>query len=146
MEQKNLSLIWIRNVPPPFHKSRYALPQSTVTRSLVSFLRMTMRRPVPTKGLRRVSSARAHGHGPWQTWQGGPFVGTGRGGGIYRKQTSPIKRSYSFGTEEVVFIIPHKAILILTHTCEKSKLGFLSYGILAFFLQKHLITKDSPWF
>ena len=46
---------------PPFQKSRNTLPQSTVTWSLGSFLRMTTRRPVSTKGLRRVSSARAHG-------------------------------------------------------------------------------------
>ena len=48
-------------VLPPFQKSRNASPQSTVTRSLGSFLRMTTRRLVSTKGLRRVSSARAHG-------------------------------------------------------------------------------------
>ena len=36
-------------VLPPFKKSRNALPQSTVTRSLGSFLLMTTRRPVPTK-------------------------------------------------------------------------------------------------
>ena len=47
---------------PPFHKSRNALPQSTVTRSLGSLLRMTTRRR----------------------------------GGICRKPTSPIKRSYLF--------------------------------------------------
>ena len=40
-------------------------------------------------------------HGPCQSWQGGPFVGTGRPGGICRKQTGPIKRSYFYGTEEV---------------------------------------------
>ena len=49
------------NLLPPFQKSRNASPQSTVTRSLGSFLRMTTRRLVSTKGLRRVSSARAHG-------------------------------------------------------------------------------------
>ena len=46
---------------PPFQKSRNASPPSTVTRLLGSFLRMTTRRHVSTKGLRRVSSARAHG-------------------------------------------------------------------------------------
>ena len=46
---------------PPFKKSRKAVPLSTVTQLLGSFLRMTTRCPVPTKGLRRVSSARAHG-------------------------------------------------------------------------------------
>jgi len=85
---------------PP--KSRYAVPQYTVARSFGSFLRMMMRRPVPTKCLRRVSSTRAPvGHGPWQSWRGGPFVGTGRQGGTCRKWMSPIKRSYFFGTEKV---------------------------------------------
>ena len=57
---------------PPFQKSRNASPQSTVTRSLGSFFRMTMRRPISTKGLCRVSSARAHGRadetGPSLAW------------------------------------------------------------------------------
>ena len=44
-------------------KNRTALPQSMVTRSLGSFLRMTTRRVVSTKGLNRVSSGRAHGSG-----------------------------------------------------------------------------------
>ena len=44
------------------------------------------RHPVSMKGLR---------------WRGGPFVGTGRRGGICWKGRSPIKRSYFYGTEEV---------------------------------------------
>ena len=46
---------------PPFHKSRNTLTKSSVTQLLRSFLRMTARCPVSEKGLRRVSSARAHG-------------------------------------------------------------------------------------
>ena len=55
-KEKHLKLL------PPFPKSRNALPQSTVTPSLESFLRMTTRCPVSTKGLHRVCCARAHGH------------------------------------------------------------------------------------
>ena len=44
------------------------------------------------------------GHGSWESWRGGPVVGTGRQGGICRKCTSPIKRSYFFETEEVYFM------------------------------------------
>ena len=54
-------LIHIYFLLPPFQKSRNASPQSTVTGSLGSFLRMTTRSPVLTMGLHRVSSARAHG-------------------------------------------------------------------------------------
>ena len=50
-----------RNILPPFQKSRNASPQSTVARSLGSFLRMTTKRTVSTKGLLQVCSARAHG-------------------------------------------------------------------------------------
>jgi len=80
-------------------KSRNALPQCTVTRSLGSILRMATRRLVSTKGLRQVSSARAHGgqamdHG--RAWRGRPSVGTGHREGICRKQTSTIKRSLLF--------------------------------------------------
>ena len=89
-------LIHIYFLLPPFQKSRNASPQSTVTGSLGSFLRMTTRRPFSMKGQRLVSSARAHGHWPWQSWWGGPFVGTGRQGGICWKQTGPIKHSYFF--------------------------------------------------
>ena len=42
----------------PFKKSRNTLPQYTVTRE---FPADDARRPVSTKGLRQVSSARAHG-------------------------------------------------------------------------------------
>ena len=42
---------------PPFHKSRNASSQSTVTWSLGSFLRMTTRHPMSTKGLRRADEA-----------------------------------------------------------------------------------------
>ena len=44
-----------------FKKSSNALPKSTVTRSLGSFLRMMKGHPLSTKVLRQVSSARAHG-------------------------------------------------------------------------------------
>ena len=36
----------------------------------------------------------------------GPFVDTGRRGGICRERTSPIKRFYFFETEGVQFFIP----------------------------------------
>ena len=41
---------WPPNILPPFRKSRNASPPSTVTRSLGSFLPMTTRRSVSTKG------------------------------------------------------------------------------------------------
>ena len=49
-----------KNALPPFLKSSNALAKKT-TRSLSSFLLMTMRLPVSTMGLCLVSSARAHG-------------------------------------------------------------------------------------
>ena len=58
--------------PLHFKKVGNALPKSTVTWSLGSFLPMTTRCPVSTKGLRQVSSARAHGRayeaGPSLAW------------------------------------------------------------------------------
>ena len=44
--ESNRILLWTWKILPPFPKSRTALPQSTVTRLLGSFLQMTTRRPV----------------------------------------------------------------------------------------------------
>jgi len=63
-----ITLVWIgdesfmvNELLPLFIKSRDTSPKSKVTRSLGSFLRITTRRLVSTKGPSRVSSARAHG-------------------------------------------------------------------------------------
>ena len=86
-----LPMVIVKNVLPPFHKSRNALPKFTLTLSIANF--QWMKRLCVNK----TPTSSQLNQGPWPvghevSWQGGSFNGLVQWGGKRPKWTSPITR------------------------------------------------------